>query len=164
MPFPWAWPKWSRRKCSASGSRSRSTIRIWSWPKSSCPPRSIGGSEFSTAVRSLPANTSWPRITGKSSTRPPPAVNATAAAKRSPWNWRPRRPSALLCAANLIGDGLYGVDVKQSLKRFCVIEVNDNPNVDAGFEDAILGDEIYRRIMDVFLRRIEARKARGVSG
>jgi glutathione synthase/RimK-type ligase-like ATP-grasp enzyme len=67
---------------------------------------------------------------------------------------------AALRAANLIGDGLYGVDVKQSGKEFYVIEVNDNPNIDAGVEDAILDDEIYRRIMDGFLRRIEHRKAR----
>ena len=67
---------------------------------------------------------------------------------------------AALRVANLIGDGLYGVDVKQSGSRFVVIEVNDNPNIDAGVEDAILEEELYRRIMDVFLRRIELRKAR----
>lgn len=67
---------------------------------------------------------------------------------------------AALRAANLIGDGLYGVDVKQSGKDFYVIEVNDNPNIDAGVEDEILGEELYRRIMDVFLHRIEQRKAR----
>ncbi|MEX0585787.1 MAG: RimK family protein [Pirellulales bacterium] len=64
-----------------------------------------------------------------------------------------------LRAANLIGDGLYGVDVKQSGDKFYVIEVNDNPNIDAGVEDAILKDELYRRIMSVFLARIEQRKA-----
>ena len=66
---------------------------------------------------------------------------------------------AALKAANLIGDGLYGVDVKESEKNFYVIEVNDNPNLDAGYEDAILKDELYRRIMAVFLKRIEQRKA-----
>ena len=65
-----------------------------------------------------------------------------------------------LAAANLIGDGLYGVDVKESDGKFYVIEVNDNPNLDAGFEDAILKDELYRRIMQVFLERIERRKSR----
>ena len=62
-------------------------------------------------------------------------------------------------AAELIGDGLYGVDVKQSGDQFYVIEVNDNPNIEAGIEDAILRDELYRRLADVFLRRIERRKA-----
>jgi glutathione synthase/RimK-type ligase-like ATP-grasp enzyme len=63
-----------------------------------------------------------------------------------------------LAAANLIGDGLYGVDVKQSGNAFFVIEVNDNPTIEAGEEDRILRDELYRRIMSVFLARIEARK------
>lgn len=62
-------------------------------------------------------------------------------------------------AANLIGDGLYGVDVKQSGGQFYVIEVNDNPNIDAGVEDQILRDELYRRLAEVFVQRIERRKA-----
>jgi glutathione synthase/RimK-type ligase-like ATP-grasp enzyme len=60
-----------------------------------------------------------------------------------------------------IGDGLYGVDIKASDKRVAVIEVNDNPNIDAGVEDAYLGDDLYRRIMEEFLRRLE-RKRLGV--
>ena len=63
-----------------------------------------------------------------------------------------------LRAANLIGDGLYGVDIKQLGRRCVVIEINDNPNVDAGNEDGVLKDALYREIMGVFLRRIEARK------
>lgn len=72
----------------------------------------------------------------------------------------PRRVvSIALKAANLVGDGLYGVDVKQSNGKFYVIEVNDNPNLEAGVEDAVLREELYNRIMEVFLDRIEARKA-----
>jgi glutathione synthase/RimK-type ligase-like ATP-grasp enzyme len=63
-----------------------------------------------------------------------------------------------LRAANLIGDGFYGVDIKQVGRRLYVIEVNDNPNVDAGNEDSVLGDALYREVMGVFLKRIEARK------
>jgi glutathione synthase/RimK-type ligase-like ATP-grasp enzyme len=63
-----------------------------------------------------------------------------------------------LDAANLVGDGLYGVDIKQVGERYYVIEINDNPNVDAGNEDGILGDELYRRIMASLLRRIQERK------
>ena len=63
-----------------------------------------------------------------------------------------------LKAANLIGDGLYGVDIKQLENRCVVIEVNDNPNVDAGNEDGVLKDALYREIMDSFVRRIEAKK------
>jgi glutathione synthase/RimK-type ligase-like ATP-grasp enzyme len=69
---------------------------------------------------------------------------------------------AAIRAANLIGDGLYGVDIKQSNGHFHVIEVNDNPNIDAGFEDSVLHEDLYRKIMYVFLRRIEQRKA-GIS-
>ena len=61
-------------------------------------------------------------------------------------------------AANLIGDGLYGVDLKQVGERCYVIEVNDNPNIDAGNEDAVLGDALYREIMGVFLRRMRMRE------
>ncbi|MGR9108778.1 MAG: RimK family protein [Gammaproteobacteria bacterium] len=65
-----------------------------------------------------------------------------------------------LKAANLIGDSLYGVDLKQINGKCYVIEINDNPNIDAGIEDAILKDALYRDIMGVFLKRIEQRKSR----
>ncbi|MEW5769579.1 MAG: RimK family protein [Pseudomonadota bacterium] len=63
-----------------------------------------------------------------------------------------------LRAANLIGDGFYGVDIKQLDGRCVVIEINDNPNVDAGNEDGVLKDALYREVMGVFLRRIEERR------
>ncbi len=63
-----------------------------------------------------------------------------------------------LRATSSIGDGLYGVDIKQVGSRFYVMEVNDNPNIDAGVEDGILKDSLYDQIMGVFLERIEARK------
>ena len=66
-------------------------------------------------------------------------------------------------AADLIGDGLYGVDVKESDGQFFVIEVNDNPNIDAGVEDKVLRDDLYRRLMESFLRRIERGKTAEVS-
>ena len=46
-----------------------------------------------------------------------------------------------------MGNGLYGVDLKQSGDQVVVIEVNDNPNVDAGVEDLWLGEDLYRQIM-----------------
>lgn len=64
-----------------------------------------------------------------------------------------------LKAANLIGDGLYGVDLKQVDRHCFVIEVNDNPNIDAGVEDRILREDLYQRVMSVFLERIERRKS-----
>lgn len=68
-----------------------------------------------------------------------------------------------LKAANLVGDGLYGVDLKQQGKGAVVIEVNDNPSIESGFEDAVLKDELYNRIMRVFVARIMAMK-RGRGG
>ena len=65
-----------------------------------------------------------------------------------------------LKAANLIGDGFYGVDLKETGDRRCVIEVNDNPNVDAGNEDGVLKDALYRHVMDVFATRLARRKGR----
>ncbi|MCA8971392.1 MAG: RimK family protein, partial [Planctomycetes bacterium] len=66
-------------------------------------------------------------------------------------------------AAAVIGDGLYGVDLKISGKRLVVTEVNDNPNINAGLEDADLGEELYRRLARGFLARIE-RKKKGPRG
>ncbi len=63
-------------------------------------------------------------------------------------------------AASLICDGLYGVDLKQIGRQCHVIEVNDNPSIDAGFEDALLKDSLYERIMETFVRRIERQKER----
>ncbi len=60
-----------------------------------------------------------------------------------------------LKAANLIGDGLFGVDMKEVDGKPYVIEVNDNPNIDAGVEDEILKKELYSRIISVFAKRID---------
>lgn len=62
-----------------------------------------------------------------------------------------------LRAANLIGNGLYGVDIKEYGGKYYVIEINDNPSIETGVEDEVLKQELYRRIMKVFLKRIEAR-------
>lgn len=60
-----------------------------------------------------------------------------------------------LKAANLIGDGLYGVDLKEIDGNCYVIEINDNPSIDAGIEDFILKDELYHKIMSNILHRVE---------
>jgi glutathione synthase/RimK-type ligase-like ATP-grasp enzyme len=64
---------------------------------------------------------------------------------------------AALAATQPIGDGLYGVDVKERDGKGYIVEVNDNPNIDRGIEDRILGKELYRLIMGEFLRRMEER-------
>ena len=63
-----------------------------------------------------------------------------------------------LKATQAVGDGLYGVDLKQVGNKPVVIEVNDNPSIDAGVEDAYLGADLYRRIMQEFLRRMEHKR------
>jgi glutathione synthase/RimK-type ligase-like ATP-grasp enzyme len=63
----------------------------------------------------------------------------------------------------LIGDGLYGVDIKPAGDRFMVMEVNDNPTIDAGYEDALVGEKLYLEIMGYFRRRLEARGGSGAA-
>jgi glutathione synthase/RimK-type ligase-like ATP-grasp enzyme len=63
-----------------------------------------------------------------------------------------------LRAANLVGDGFYGVDIKEIDGRFMVMEVNDNPSVDSGYEDAVYKEEVYLSVMRVFLERLETRR------
>jgi glutathione synthase/RimK-type ligase-like ATP-grasp enzyme/ribosomal protein S18 acetylase RimI-like enzyme len=58
-------------------------------------------------------------------------------------------------AASLMGDGLYGVDLKVVEDKVYLIEVNDNPNIDVGIEDLVLKEEIYLRIMQSLYKRIE---------
>lgn len=59
-----------------------------------------------------------------------------------------------LKSTRLIGDGLYGVDIKSHGDKHYVIEVNDNPNIDNGYEDGIMGESLYEYIMNIFLQRI----------
>lgn len=58
-------------------------------------------------------------------------------------------------AAKPIGDGLYGVDLKETANGFVVLEVNDNPNLDHGVEDAVNKDEVWLRILRWFIARLE---------
>ena len=58
--------------------------------------------------------------------------------------------------AKLICDGLYGVDLKQNEQGVYVIEINDNPNIDAGVEDQFLGDRLYETVMAEFVRRMDS--------
>ncbi len=59
-----------------------------------------------------------------------------------------------LKATRLIGDSLYGVDIKSYNNKHYVIEINDNPSIDNGIEDRLIGDTLYQQIMSVFLQRI----------
>ncbi len=58
-------------------------------------------------------------------------------------------------ATSCIGKGLYGVDLKVVNGKAVVIEINDNPSIDHEIEDAILGDELYYRIINHFVRQMD---------
>ena len=76
-----------------------------------------------------------------------------------PGNDRQRGYRALMGALS----ELYGLDIKEVDGRFLVMEINDNPNIDAGFEDAVLKEEVYLAVMRTFLERLE-RRGRGKGG
>ena len=64
---------------------------------------------------------------------------------------------AAIKAAGLIGKGLYGVDLKQTRNgEVFVIEVNYNPNIDSGIEDALVGDTLYQKILEHMVKMIES--------
>jgi glutathione synthase/RimK-type ligase-like ATP-grasp enzyme len=58
-------------------------------------------------------------------------------------------------AASLIGDGLYGVDLKETNDGVYIIEINDNPNVDHGVEDLVAKADLWNRLTRWFTTRIE---------
>ncbi|KTD04843.1 ribosomal protein S6 modification protein [Legionella geestiana] len=61
---------------------------------------------------------------------------------------------AAVKSSKLIGDGFYGIDIKQHNGQCHVIEINDNPSIDYGVEDELLGDALYKEVMQYFLERI----------
>jgi len=60
-----------------------------------------------------------------------------------------------LRAAQLIGDGLYGVDLKETADGLFVVEVNDNPNVDHGVEDQAEKDQVWIELTRWFIDRLQ---------
>ena len=58
-------------------------------------------------------------------------------------------------AARPIGQGFYGVDLKQTDRGIVVMEVNDNPNLDHGVEDAVGKDEVWIKLLKWFIERFE---------
>jgi glutathione synthase/RimK-type ligase-like ATP-grasp enzyme len=59
-------------------------------------------------------------------------------------------------AASLIGDGLYGVDLKETRDGVYIIEINDNPNLEHGVEDLVGKADIWNRLTRWFTNRIRA--------
>ena len=70
----------------------------------------------------------------------------------------PQVLKAAMKAGNAIGDGFYGVDLKAIDDKVYVIEVNDNPSIDADIEDLCLKDKLYTQIMETMLQRVQALK------
>ncbi len=57
-------------------------------------------------------------------------------------------------STSLIGNGLYGVDIKQSNNKYYIIEINDNPNLDEGVEDQSIKQQLYLTVMQEFMSRV----------
>ncbi|XCF05540.1 RimK family protein [Tamlana crocina] len=60
-----------------------------------------------------------------------------------------------LKSAKLIGKGLLGIDIKVVDGKPMVIEINDNPNIDFGVEDAFYGDLVYTEILTALKTRVD---------
>jgi glutathione synthase/RimK-type ligase-like ATP-grasp enzyme len=60
-----------------------------------------------------------------------------------------------LRAAQLIGNGLYGVDIKETPTGLYVVEINDNPNIEHGVEDASEKDQVWIELTKWFVDRLE---------
>lgn len=69
----------------------------------------------------------------------------------------PRVLEMAVRAASHFGEGLFGIDLKEVGDRVMVVEVNDNPNLEAGYEDAILKDELWDALAQWFLERLDRR-------
>jgi glutathione synthase/RimK-type ligase-like ATP-grasp enzyme len=65
--------------------------------------------------------------------------------------------AAAVNSARLVGNSFYGVDLKSTAAGVYVIEINDNPNLDAGVEDADQGDTLYITLLSHFLQQVESR-------
>ena len=62
-----------------------------------------------------------------------------------------------VAAARLIGDGLYGVDIKETPSGPAVIEINDNPNLDHNCEDLAEKDVVWDRLTLWFVDKMKGR-------
>ena len=64
-------------------------------------------------------------------------------------------------AASAIGNGLYGVDIKEDDKgKVYIVEINDNPNIDDGIEDLVLNEKLYDKLVSWFVGEIEKKVKR----
>jgi glutathione synthase/RimK-type ligase-like ATP-grasp enzyme len=66
-------------------------------------------------------------------------------------------------AASSIGTGLYGVDIKQQGARTCVIEVNDNPDIDSDCEAGLPNSPVWPRLAGWFAKKFAAGRSPAAS-
>jgi glutathione synthase/RimK-type ligase-like ATP-grasp enzyme len=103
------------------------------------------------AVHYLMAKKHWQIVNHERSGKPDQGGIRTFTLKDAPAHVVETAVSAARC----IGDGLYGVDLKETGDGVFVIEVNDNPNLDHGWEDSGEKDEVWVRLTQWFLDRLE---------
>lgn len=66
---------------------------------------------------------------------------------------------AALGAASTIGNGLYGIDIKEDINGdVYIVEINDNPNIDSGIEDKVEKGDLYEKIVQSMIDRINKEK------
>ncbi|NDW05228.1 RimK family protein [Jiella pacifica] len=108
------------------------------------------GGEPLFAVQYLMAKSHWQIINHETGGRPLEGGFKAFSLGDTP----PHVLDAGLRAARCIGDGLYGVDLKETDDGVFVIEVNDNPNLEHGVEDSIEKDEVWARLTRWFVDRM----------
>ncbi len=67
--------------------------------------------------------------------------------------WPSNVVSLALAASRLIGNGLYGVDLKEHAGQVLLTDINDCPDLNHGDEDFVLRDDLWRRIIKWFLEQ-----------
>ncbi len=58
-----------------------------------------------------------------------------------------RLKEVALKACEVVGSGLYGVDIKEANGNYVVVEVNDNPSIYSGYED-FRNEDLYGKIIE----------------
>lgn len=103
------------------------------------------------AVHYLMAKKHWQIVNHERAGKPEQGGIKTFTLREAP----PAVVDTAVRAARCIGDGLYGVDLKETSHGVFVIEVNDNPNLDHGWEDSGEKDEVWVRLTQWFLERLD---------
>ena len=131
-------------RSSSASPTSCSRRPISCWRRNSCRPISTGGSAFSSGeplfvCQYRMARGHWQIVKHRAD-----GSSREGGFRTFELDQAPRELIDLAVrAARPIGDGLYGVDLKQTDQGFVVMEVNDNPNLEHGIEDAVGKDEIW---------------------